>query len=379
MASNRVAARRLRVGFRAFRFRDARRGFFTYSPCRLKFENVAVASFAHVLPERVVTSEEIESRLAPLYERLRVSSGRLEMMSGIRERRFFEPGTRPSAIAARAGERALERSGVDRARIGLLVHAAVCRDFLEPATASVVHHALELPESCVAFDLSNACLGFANAMVVAATQIERGSIDAALVVSGEDGGPLVETTIQRLLDDPQAGRAELKRAHASLTIGAAGAGCVLARSSIAPSARNLLLGTAKSDTRHNELCRGGMEAGLAGPLMETDSEALLQAGNALAARTFEAFLDEMGWTRDSIDKVVTHQVGTVHRKLLFETIGVDPARDFPTVSFLGNTGSASMPVGFALAEERGFVSRGDTVAMLGIGSGLACMMLAVGP
>src|SRR6476659_4083134 len=122
----------------------------------LKFENVAVAAFAHVVPERVVTSAEIEERLSPLYERLRVSPGRLEMMSGIRERRFFEPGTRPSAIAARAGASALERSGVDRARIGLLVHAAVCRDFLEPATASVVHHALELPEACVVFDLSNA-------------------------------------------------------------------------------------------------------------------------------------------------------------------------------------------------------------------------------
>jgi 3-oxoacyl-[acyl-carrier-protein] synthase III len=345
----------------------------------LRFENVRIEAFAHVLPDRVVTSAEIESRLSPLYERLRVSPGRLEMMSGIRERRFFEPGTRPSAIAARAGALAIETSGIDRARIGMLVHAAVCRDFLEPATASVVHHALELPETCVLFDLSNACLGFANAMAVAGASIERGELDAALVVSGEDGGPLVETTIAALLRDPAAGRAELKRAHASLTIGSAGGGCVLARSTIAKSTRKLAVGTARSDTRHNELCRGGMEAGLSGPLMETDSEALLQAGNALAARTFEAFLEETGWDRASIDKVVTHQVGTMHRKLLFETIGLDPARDFPTVSFLGNTGSASMPVGFSMAEEQGFVRAGDRVAMLGIGSGLVCMMLAVGP
>ena len=30
-----------------------------------------------------------------------------------------------------------------------------------------------------------------------------------------------------------------------------------------------------------------------GPLMETDSEALLQAGNALAARTWERLLEEL--------------------------------------------------------------------------------------
>src|SRR5258705_1108769 len=200
------------------RLASARRSPILLSPHRgdrpartVRFEDVCIEAFAHVLPERVVTSAEIEDRLAPLYQRLRVSSGRLEIMSGIRERRFFAKGTRPSAIAARAGERALAQCGIDRARIGCLVHAAVCRDFLEPATASVVHHALALSPGCVAFDLSNACLGFANAMAVAGAMIERGEIEAALVVSGEDGGPLVEATLRRLLDDPKAGRAELKR------------------------------------------------------------------------------------------------------------------------------------------------------------------------
>lgn len=357
----------------------------------MRFEHVEIQAFAHVLPERVVTSAELEERLAPLYARLRLSTGRLEMMSGIRARRFFEPGTRPSAIAARAGARAIERSGIERERIGCIVHAAVCRDFLEPATASVVHHALELSPACVPFDLSNACLGFANAMAVTGAMIERGEIEAALVVSGEDGGPLVEATLRTLALDPQADRAALKRAHASLTIGSAGAACVLARSpdSRTRSARpqgsrpawKLLGGAALADTQHHELCQGDHEANQGGPLMETESEAMLQAGNALAARTFEAFLQEMGWSREDVDRVVTHQVGSVHRKLLFETLGLDPARDFPTVETLGNTGSAALPVSFSLAEEAGFLRAGgrpgQRVAMLGIGSGLACLMLGV--
>jgi 3-oxoacyl-[acyl-carrier-protein] synthase-3 len=343
----------------------------------VRFDDVCIEAFAHVLPDRVVTSAEIEDRLAPLYERLRVSPGRLEMMSGIRERRFFDKGTRPSSIAAAAGERALIRSGIERARIGCLVHAAVCRDFLEPATASVVHHALGLAPECIAFDLSNACLGFANAMAVAGGMIERGEIEAALVVSGEDGGPLVEATLRRLLDDPKAGRAELKRAHASLTIGSAGAACVLARRDVARRERRLVGGAGLVDTARHELCQGDLAEGFGAPLMETDSEALLQAGVALAARTFTAFLDETGWTADSIARVVTHQVGTAHKKLLYEALALDPAKDFPTVATLGNTGSASMPVCYAMAEEAGFVRAGDRVAMLGIGSGLACMMLAV--
>ena len=57
----------------------------------MRFENVCIESVAYHLPENVVTSAELEDRLAPLYDRLNLSRGRLEMMSGIRERRFQTP------------------------------------------------------------------------------------------------------------------------------------------------------------------------------------------------------------------------------------------------------------------------------------------------
>jgi 3-oxoacyl-[acyl-carrier-protein] synthase-3 len=343
----------------------------------MRFTHVCIEAFGHVLPDRVVRSEELEDRLAPLYERLGLSVGRIELMSGIRERRFFASGTRPSSVAAEAGRIAIERSGIDAQNIGCLIHAAVCRDFLEPSTASVVHHTLGLPATCSAFDLSNACLGFANAMIVVANMIERGEIEAGLVVAGEDGGPLVESTLQSLLSNPNAGRRELKRAHASLTIGSGAAAVVLAHRSVSRTGNSLVGGTVLADTAQHALCQGDHRAGFDGPLMETDSEALLVAGNALAARTFEKFEHELRWDRAEIDRVVTHQVGSAHRRLLFSTLGLDPARDFPTVETLGNIGSVSLPLSFSRALDDGFIHDGDRVAMLGIGSGIHCLMLGV--
>jgi 3-oxoacyl-[acyl-carrier-protein] synthase-3 len=343
----------------------------------MRFEDVCIEAFGHVIPERVVRSAEIEARLAPIYARLKLSPGRLELMSGIRERRFFEPGTRPSTVAARAGAIALEKSGIDRARIGCVIHASVCRDFLEPATASLVHRALELPAIASAFDLSNACLGFANAMTVIGSRIECGEIEAGLVVAGEDGGPLVESTIRALVENERAGRAELKRAHASLTIGSGAAAVVLAHRSISQTRKRLLGGSVLADTQHHVLCHGDRVEGFDGPLMETDSEALMQAGNALGARTWQSFRKELGWGDEDVDRIVTHQVGTAHRKLLLATLGLDPARDFPTVETLGNMGSVSLPISFALALEQGFIRDGQRVALLGIGSGLHCLMLGV--
>lgn len=343
----------------------------------MRYESVQIAAVAHALPEEVTTSEELEQRIAPLYERLSVSPGRLELMSGIRERRFWPVGTRPSAAAARAGELALERCGLERARIGLLIHGAVSRDFLEPATASVVHDKLGLSPECMAYDLSNACLGFANGMMVAAEAIERGSLEAALVVAGEDGRPLVDATLAQLAKDPGVRRSDLKRAFASLTIGSGAAAMVLCRAGLTDAKPRLVAGVSLADTSAVGLCQGDRAPGGEGLLMETDSEALLHAGNALAARTFERFLTETEWTRDAIQRVITHQVGSAHKKLLFETLELDPARDFPTVETLGNIGSVSLPLTFSMAREAGVVQSGERVAMLGIGSGLQSAMLAV--
>ncbi len=73
----------------------------------MRFERTCLASFGCLLPEEVVTSAELERRLAPVYERLRLHEGRLELMTGIRERRFWEPGALPSDGSTRAGRLAL--------------------------------------------------------------------------------------------------------------------------------------------------------------------------------------------------------------------------------------------------------------------------------
>jgi 3-oxoacyl-[acyl-carrier-protein] synthase-3 len=346
----------------------------------MRFQHSYVAGLAARLPEDSWSSAEIERRLAGLYRRLGLSEGRLELMSGIRARRVWPPGARPGPVAAAAGARALERSGVPRASIGLLVHASVCRDFLEPATASVVHRALELPASCQAYDLSNACLGFVNALALAAQSIDAGAVEAALIVAGEDGRPLLEATLARLAGDPAVGREDLKRAFASLTIGSGAAAAVVAHERLlGPAAERPPLriagALARVDSSAVELCRGDAADG--GYLMETNSEALLAAGVALARRTWTEFLTDLGWEAQSVARVVSHQVGSAHRRALLEALDLGPERDFPTFAELGNAGSAALPIALDLALEAGAVRRGPRTALLGIGSGLQCQMLGL--
>src|SRR5438874_4848390 len=119
----------------------------------MRYAHVCIESLGYSLPEESVTSDEIERRLQPLYGRLRLPEGRLELMSGIRERRLRPRGTRPSEKNIESGGKAIQAAGISPHDIGCLIHGSVSRDQLEPATACRVHHELGLPEQCQVYDV----------------------------------------------------------------------------------------------------------------------------------------------------------------------------------------------------------------------------------
>lgn len=332
--------------------------------------NVVIAGVSMELPPQVVTTDELEARLAPLYQRIGLVPGRLELMTGIKERRFWNTPIKPSEIAARAGKKALAKAGIDRSRIGALVHGSVCRDFLEPATASVVHHLLELPRDAMAFDVSNACLGVLTGVSVLQALIESGRIEAGLVVSGEDGRPLVDQTVAELLADQSATRNSIKGAFASLTIGSGGAAIVVARQDVLPQGHRIMTQVQQTASEHHVLCQGGAQGTMA---MATDAESLLHAGLDLAERGWKVLGPRIG----PPSRVITHQVGRAHTRLLHERLGLDESLGYVTYDRLGNVGSASLPITLAMAEDAGLMKKGDTVALMGIGSGLQSLMMGI--
>ena len=339
----------------------------------MKFEHTCIESLAVALPEETWTSADIEERLRPLYERLKLPAGRLELMTGIRERRMWPAGTRASDASAAAGRAVLEKSALRAEQVELFIHAAVSRDMLEPATASFAHRKIGLPGTAQIFDVSNACLGFLNSLTVAAGLIESGQIRCAMVVAGENGRPLVEQTLRTLLERP-LNRNEIKPYFANLTIGSGAVGAMVChRSLVAGRPHRLLGGVARAATQFSELCQGDTH-GADALAMQTDSEQLLVAGVGLAQETWREFTASQG---DRFARYICHQVGSTHRRKLYETLGLDLAKDHSTFERLGNTGSVALPATLADATETGAVRAGDRVGLLGIGSGLNCLMLAL--
>ena len=342
----------------------------------MKFQNVGIRSVCTEIPPNILTSEEVEEQLKPVYRRLKLPEGRLEMMSGIRERHFWDKGTRPSDASALAGRKALNAAGVNAQDVDCLIHASVSRDFLEPATAAIVHQKLGLSQKCLIFDLSNACLGVLSGMIQVASLLETGVIECGLIVSGEVAEPLYNATIRSILSDKTLTRTSFKAHFASLTIGSGACGIIMTRHD--KSSHRLIGGAHATDSTANRLCyEGPKQKSSSGPTMVTDSEALLHAGCELARITWENLKTELSWTNTTPEHIFTHQVGVAHQRLLFKVTGLDITRDFSTVSRFGNTGSAALPTALACGIMEKEIAKGDKIALLGIGSGLSSIMLGV--
>lgn len=376
----------------------------------MNYSRVYLDSIGYELAPVVVGTSELEARLGPVYEKLRLPAGQLETLTGITERRWWEPNFPVSEGAIRAARKALQVSQVSPNDIGVLIYAGVCREQFEPATACKVAAGVGVNPGAFVYDVSNACLGVLNGIVDVANRIELGQCRAGLVVSCETAREINDITIDRLVHEPTMDR--FRDSLATLT-GGSGAVAVLVTDGTFDRRRRrrLLGGVTQTAPQHHNLCRWGLQSvlpngvvnliptsvghlagtassilkggidfgmrNLVTPFMATDAASVLKFGVDLGMRTFQAFASRLGWAADQIDKVICHQVGSVHRDTVLKSLGITPDKDFSTFEYLGNIGTVSLPLTAALAEEREFLRPGDRVGFMGIGSGLNCLMLGL--
>ena len=368
----------------------------------MHYSRVYLESIGYELAPVVVSTDELEARLEPLYAALRLPKGQLEALTGISERRWWPKDYAFSHGAALAGLKALAASNVKASDIDVLIYAGVCREQLEPATACHVAAELGISSDAAIYDVSNACLGVLNGIVEIANRIELGQARAGLVVSCETAREINDVVIDQMIESKSMD--VFKQAVATLTGGSGAVAVLVVDEELSSNRRRQLLGGAtKNAPQFHNLCRWGWqsvtstadrllhtEAGnllkaafdkgmrhIVTPFMATDAGSVLKYGVDLGSKTWQAFLAKLGWRVDHLDKVICHQVGTLHRDTILKSLGIPAHKDFSTFEYLGNIGTVSLPLTAALAEEREHLRPGDRVGFLGIGSGLNCMMLGL--
>ncbi|MGL4447841.1 3-oxoacyl-ACP synthase III [Shewanella sp.] len=347
----------------------------------MKYSRVFINSLAYELAPVVVSSSELESRLAPLYQKFRIPMGQLAALTGITERRWWPKGHQLSDGAIKAAHKAMVETGINVADLGAVVYTGVCRDQHEPATACRIAAELGVSKDTAIYDISNACLGVLSGMLDIANRIELGQIKAGMVVSCESARDIVDVTIENMLADPTM--QNFAQSLATLTGGSGAVAVILTDGSLplANQRQHQLLGASHlSAPQHHQLCQWGLQEvghNIYREFMRTDAVTLLKEGVELAKHTWAHFLLQRNWLVEQVDKVICHQVGASNRKQVLSALNIPPEKEFPTYQLLGNMGTVSLPVTAAMAHDQGFLRPGDQVSFLGIGSGLNCMMLGI--
>ena len=145
-----------------------------------------ITAVAAHLPERTVTSAEVEERIAAESAPdggYRPHPTIVERLTGIRARHVMRDDEQASDLAVAASRDVLARRGLRAAGIDLLIFGSASQDLIEPATAHIV--AARLGASCPVFDVKNACNSFLNALQTAEALIRTGQHERVLVCTGE--------------------------------------------------------------------------------------------------------------------------------------------------------------------------------------------------
>lgn len=335
----------------------------------IRHQNASLLSVTHVLPPDVVTSSYFDEQLAATYKRLRMPKGLLERLAGISERRSWGKGMTFEDGAVAAAHEAITQAGISAEQIGLIINTSVTRDNFEPAVAVAIHDRLNLPRHAMNFDITNACLGFVNGITVAASMIDAGAINYALIVDGEDPSPWHATAL-RQLNRPETTRDDVLAQFATLTLGSGAAAAVIGRSDLHPKGHTIVGSVSRSGTEHRHLCIGGE----ADQGMNTDAAGLLKYGLELVAEAWEE-AHQNGWDWTNMRSYVTHQISNAHTNAIIEAVGIDRRRIPLTFPLWGNVAAAALPM--TLAEDSKNYCPGDRILCMGVGSGLNTALMEI--
>jgi 3-oxoacyl-[acyl-carrier-protein] synthase-3 len=324
------------------------------------------------LPDQVITSEDIERRVANSSTDFTLPAGLIRLISGVEERRYATTTTTSSDLAAAAGLNALCHAGIPPDHIDTLIFASASHDIAEPATANIVQTKTGCHNASV-FDLKNACNSFINALDVAVALIETNRSTTTLITSGEKLSPTVDWRVETNDD--------VARKLAAFTLGdGGGAGVVQARGR--DDVGCVHPGRFLSNGEHWELSTvlagGTLYPGdTSRRFFECDSAGLHDVTAHLLPDLILETIDRVGWSADDIDLIVPHQVSRSMVNHLTTEMGFTVDRCQVTLDRYGNTAAASIPIALATAEAQGRLRPGDHVLLVGGAAGFSAAVIPV--
>lgn len=320
-----------------------------------------ITGMGKYVPENVVTNNDLS-------ELMETNDAWIQERTGIKERRHIKKGDGNSTavMGVKAAEIAIERAGISKDDIEMIVFATLSPDYYFPGCGVQVQDLMGI-HTCPALDVRNQCSGFVYALSVADQFIKTGMYKNVLVIGSENhSGGLDMTTRGRSV---------------SVIFGDGAGAAVVSRSE--KEGHGILSTHLHSEGKH------ALELSLKGPSTNHWVPALIEEnpqedipyfpymnGQFVfknAVRRFSEVIMEglktNGLEVSDIDMLVPHQANLRISQFIQKKFQLADEQVYNNIQKYGNTTAASIPIALCEAWEEGKIKEGDTVVLAAFGSG----------
>ncbi|GFM60291.1 protein GumO [Pseudomonas cichorii] len=318
---------------------------------------VAILGSGHALPERIVTSAELDVELG-------LAAGSVERISGVVQRHVASRTETAASLGAIAARHALHAAGVELEQIDLIACASGTMDQGLPCNAALLHRELGLGQSGIpAMDINASCLGFLAAVDTLSWPLMAGRYRRILLVCS----------------DIASCGLDWQQVEVSGIFGDGAAAVVLG---VSDGGSKILASSLKTFSEGAHLCQIPAGGSRFHPRrIDTPFEPLtsfaMQGKDVyrLAARHLPALMDELltqaGLTQEQIRWVIPHQASQQALQHAARRLGFAADQVIDIFARHGNQVAASLPTALDIAIRDQRILRGQTLMLIGTGAGLS--------
>lgn len=323
---------------------------------------LSITSIGYYLPENRISNDFlVEILIKKGGQFVDIERLRKKLILNKAELRYFKNSNETGAdLMEKAARNCLEKINFNPCNLDFILYVGMLRDYVEPAMAIILQDKLGATKAH-AFDLANACNSFLNGMEIADLYAKTGKYNNILIVGAEDGSERIPWHLFNSEENFSG--------FSALTISDGAAAMLLQNDQNHQGFMEFVFNTYG---QYHDLCR--IKIG-----KEPDDLKILVKSKKLAMAAMEIlpdfvsnFLEKAQKKLEKIDIRFFHQVTGDPRKFWGRLDENLVNKAYNTFSLVGNTGSISIPLGMALAEENGKLKRGDCVAAIVGASGFSC-------
>jgi 3-oxoacyl-[acyl-carrier-protein] synthase-3 len=308
------------------------------------------------VPDRVVTNEELTAHMD-------TSDAWIQERSGIRERRWVEPGTSSASMACSAARMAIEDAGIDKNEIDMILYATLNPDYCFPGCGTQVEDELEL-NTCAAMDIRNQCTGFVYGLATADGFIKAGTATTVLVIGSEIHSTGLDVTT---------------RGRDLAVLFGDGAGAAIVQTT--EEDRGIICSSLHSQGRYaRELWAELPSAMVQGrwtdeqiaegrhfPTM--NGQVVFKHATRRFCESMQEVLTKGQVGIEEVALVVPHQANQRITDMVTKRMGLTSDRVYSNIARYGNTTAASIPIALSEAVREGKLQRDELLITVAFGSG----------